>query len=685
MRRVTAPVPTVVAAFCCALLSVAFSPANAEVRAFLDRQQVYEDDQVRLTIEADGASANGQPELAPLRDDFMVGGTGTSRQTRIINGRRSDRTSWQVALEPKGVGTLTIPGIRVGDERTEPLTLKVEPVPAEGIGAPGDEVWLEVAVEADRDDLMVQQQVPLVVRAFSARPLLDYAIEVPEVDGALLTRIGRDRGEITSRAGRQYRVIERRFMLNPQRSGELRIPPITFDAELKTTSSARSGVRPPIPDLFDDPMIERMLGGIGGSPGFSMFERGEPARARSGPLTFEVASAPASFGGTHWLPASDLEIEDSWNPADGGEPPRLTVGEPATRTLTLVATGLAGNQIPEIEIPAPDGFRVYPEKTEASTRSDGETLIGVSRQQVTLIPTSAGDRVLPKIAVRWWDIDDDSERSAVVPALPVQVVGAAGPAAGQNRGSATDAGPAGAPADGAGADTGAGANSPPSAAPPSVDAEDAAPTEDGNGWLRIGVAIILAAALLLALAFWWRRSRDARGADLRLQTADGSGSLDHRESRSRAGWFGLRLPSLGSTRSRPPSLPGRKPVVPKAGGGEPERGAIEALRTACEHDEARGAASALLRWGSLRWPSDPPISLRTLATRVDASQRAEIEALERALYGAADAASEWRGDGLWQAVERGLAPPADGQRAGTGSSDGNQGADALAPLYPHRT
>ena len=56
-----------------------------------------------------------------------------------------------------------------------------------------------------------------------------------------------------------------------------------------------------------------------------------------------------------------------------------------TRTLTLTARGLAGNQIPDIPIPAPPGFRVYPGQTEAETRSDGETLIGISQQQVTLI------------------------------------------------------------------------------------------------------------------------------------------------------------------------------------------------------------------------------------------------------------------------------------------------------------
>ncbi|NBC50099.1 MAG: hypothetical protein GVY22_19445, partial [Gammaproteobacteria bacterium] len=396
------------------LLCSLASTALGAVRAYLDREQVYEGDQVRLTIEAQGRTPDSQPDLAPLRKDFRVGGTGTSRQTQIINGRRSDRTSWQIALEPKRLGTLRIPAIAVGSERTEPLTLKVEPVPAGGLGAPGDKVWLEVELGADADELIVQQQVPLTVRAYSAQPLIDYAIEMPAVDGVMLTRIGRDSGHLTTRAGRQYRVIERRFTLNPERSGPLRIPPITFRAELKAVSNGRGARAPGLSGLFDDPMFDRMLGGIGPAPGLGVFERGEPVRARSEALELEVAPAPASFGGPHWLPAAELEVQDSWNPADGGEVPRLVVGEPVTRTLTLVATGLAGSQIPQIEVPVPDGFRFYREQPEAETRSDGETLIGVSRQQVTLIPTRGGDRVLPRIAVPWWDTERAEERTAVV-------------------------------------------------------------------------------------------------------------------------------------------------------------------------------------------------------------------------------------------------------------------------------
>lgn len=622
----------------------------AEARAFLNQGQVYEGDRVLLTIERLGRSRGQEPDLAALDSDFEVGGVSTSQQTQFINGRRSDKTSWRVPLLPKRLGRLKIPAISVGSATTEPLTLVVEAVPEGGLGAPGDEVWLEVELGIDRDGqadaepdkldkLVVQQQVPLVVRAYSARPLLDYAIELPPIEGAVLTRIGRDQGSLTTRAGEQYRVIERRYTLNPERSGTLRIPPVLFEAELKTDGGRRPGslATRGLPDLFDDPMIDRMLGGMRFGPPGSMFERGEPARAQSEALTLEVAPSAEGFSGVHWLPATALEVDDSWNPADGGESPRLAVGEPATRTLTLTARGLAGNQIPEIEIPVPPGFRVYPGEIESETRSDGETLIGISRQQLTLIPTSGGEVELPRIEVPWWDTEAGQERSAAVPALALSV---AGPVAAAAPEPPPDAALAGGQTGNKVGTEAQGAEAP---AESGVTADRAARGQNtGDGFdfwawlLSTGGLSVLAALLVLGAVagLLWRRLRSAAPSRPQFRT-----SL-HQDARASA----------------------------------QARQARDALRSACERDDPQAAAAALLAWAGWSWPDDPPSGLGALAERA-ARGREEIAVLERQLYGQAPGQTAWRGEALWAAVMPGLA---EAQRPGRDQTD------RLAPLYPRQ-
>ncbi|WP_201217761.1 BatD family protein [Halochromatium roseum] len=645
----------------------------AEVRAFLNQSQVYEGDRVLLTIEGTGRSLGQEPDLTALNADFEVGGTSTSQQTQFVNGRRSDKTSWQVVLMPKRLGRLRIPPLAVGSATTEPLTLVVEAVPEGGLGAPGDLVWLEVELGSDpvgdvpsgspevassgsglndggpnqpknrvADKLVVQQQVPLVVRAYSARPLLDYAIDLPPIEGAVLTRIGRDQGSLTMRAGEQYRVIERRYTLSPERSGTLRIPPITFDAELKTDAGRRPGSlgMSGLPDLFDDPMLERMLGGMRlGAPG-SMFERGEPARAQSEALTLEVAPSAEGFSGEHWLPATALEVDDSWRPADGGKTPRLAVGEPATRILTLTARGLAGNQIPEIEIPVPPGFRVYPGQTESETRSDGENLIGMSRQQLTLIPTTAGELELPRIEVPWWDTASGQERTATVPALALSVSGAAAGAASEAAGRAALDRLEAEDAPGA-ARLGTGAEHADEhadeRADERADAGQGAEASAGTGRWRwsFGKLLVLAVAVVVA------------------------GGVMYRVWRRRS----------STRRALPGEQQGQRDVTPSA----EARRARDALRSACERDDAPAAAAALLAWAGALWPDDPPSGLGALAERAERG-RAQIQALERHLYAAAQSQPAWRGEVLWSAVRAGLKGAAMHAR--------EQGDDQLAPLYP---
>ncbi len=87
-----------------------------------------------LTIEAEGRNLPGEPDLTALADDFDVLGTSQGSEIRIVNGQRSDKRSWRITLAPKSIGTVEIPPIDVGDERTAPLTLTVS---AGAAGRPG--------------------------------------------------------------------------------------------------------------------------------------------------------------------------------------------------------------------------------------------------------------------------------------------------------------------------------------------------------------------------------------------------------------------------------------------------------------------------------------------------------------------------------------------------------------------
>ncbi|WP_200233401.1 BatD family protein [Thiohalocapsa halophila] len=602
----------------------------AEVSARFDRSTVHEGDTVNLIIETDGLRG-GQPDLSALDADFEVLGTSTGSRIQIVNGRQSAMRTWKVQLAPKRQGSIEVPPMPVGDERTPALRLTVTETPREPAGVPGDDLFLEVDVGGDGGPVFVQQQVPLTVRLYSALPLRGGELSSPRPDGAVLERLGEDVQYSTRRNGRRYQVIERRFSLSPERSGELRIPPVSFSGDLRSADGGPFG-DDRLAHLFRDPLFERFSSG---------FERGEPVRARSRAVTLEVEPQPDDFDGRWWLPARELAIDDSWE----RDPPALARGEPATRTLTITATGLAGSQIPEIAVPAPDSVRVYADDVEAETRTDGEKLFGVSRQQVTVMPTAGGSVTFPEIRVRWWDVQAGRERTAVVPARRLPVAGAAGGAASAGR----DAPAAGSTASAAAgpADAGAGDGAAPADAPlPNRLAETRRPV----GWL------LLVAALLGGLALLWR--------------------LRHRLPRPRLP--GALRPASGAAA---PGLTGngRRASAVRPGGGSAQ---VSALRAAAANGDARAAAQALLGLARRHWGASAPTSLGGIAARLAADGTAAgeqagaaVRGLEASLYG--PQAGAWDGSGFAEQVL-----PRFTSRAG--GAAGEAGDEALAPLYPQR-
>jgi len=586
----------------------------SDLRAYFDRKSVYEGDTVTLVIESTSGTL-GQPDLTDLDADFDLLGTSRSTSISIVNGQRTDTVRLLVTLAPKRTGTIEVPALKVGGKATQPLSLQVSEIPESGSGSGGDDVFLELDIDLESGEPMVQQQLPLTLRLFTGVPLLQGSLEDPRAAGALITKLGEDRKYSTRRNGREYQVVERHYTLSPERSGELRITPVAFEGSVRSERGRGRGSS--VGGPFNDPFFDRFFQGgpLSGDP-FGILERGERVSVRSRGITLDVKARPGGYGGEHWLPAESVEIADSW----AENPPELQVGEPVTRTLTLRAKGLSGPQIPEIEIPVADGLRVYPEKTESDTRSDGETVYGISTQGVTLIPSRAGELMIPEIRVTWWDTVEQRERVARVPGWTLNAKG--GSALGQAPEPPTKSA----------------ARLVQSAVPEAQEQsrqpmpETAAAEPGMEGRYLVGGAVL---SLLLVTGIAVLRRLRRRKLDAASVTQ--------------------RLPA--------------DPDIARTSGAA----ARKALRVACEANDARGAAKALLDWADAIWREDAPRNLGALGDRLVCGSD-EVRELERRLY--APGSHTWDGGGLWRALQ--------GELLDVRASKQRR-SDALEPLYPQRT
>lgn len=433
------------------LLSTASLAASAQTRAWLDRDRIALGETVTLNIETTSAAAS-EPDYAPLQTDFTVSGHTSRREFESINGRNSMRLLYAVALRPRRDGVLTVPALALGSELTQPLSLVVTPGDGRATGRAGDDVFIES--QADDDDPYVQQSVGWVVRLYSAAPLVSGQLDQPAPEGASLQRVGDDAQYQRDVGGRRYSVVERRFLLVPERSGTLTIPPASFEGR------GAGG-------FFDD-----LFGSNRGA-----------LQAQAAPRSLQVRPVP-NDAPQPWLPLQDLQLRYQSTPQE------LRAGTAATLVVEAVADGATAVQMPELQLPAIDGVQVFAEPVQADERFvDGRPRAKLTRR-FSLVPSRAGKIQLGGMRMSWWDVRAGAVRTATLPPLSWTALAGAAPATAPA--TSTTASPA--PADIAAADTGS----------PLLPIPGAS-----KGWV---LAALLFAALWLFTLVWGLHRGDARAA-----------------------------------------------------------------------------------------------------------------------------------------------------------------------------
>ncbi|WP_031340404.1 BatD family protein, partial [Xanthomonas maliensis] len=445
----------------CVAVCVTAVPAAAVTRAWLDRDSIDAGDSVTLNVETDQRGV--QPDFVPLRADFALGATNASQQMQVSNGGVTTRALFGVVLTPRKSGALIVPAVRVGRERTEPLPLQVNAAVAAAAAAPASGSAASVAQgneEAFVDTLVddrqpyVQQSVGVVVRLHYATQLTSGELDLPAPDGASLQRVGDDVSSTEMVDGRRYNVVERRFLLVPERSGPLVLPPARFNG--------RS-----VGGFFDD-----------------YFGRGNgELSARSASISMQVRAQPVNAP-QPWLPLRSLQLRYT------ATPQRATAGEAAQIVVEASARGATQAQFPELPTPAVPDAQVFAEPAQFDERFvDGSPQLRVTRRY-SVVPNRAGTLVVPGLQMGWWDVGAAAARMASLPDLTLEVAPGSGAFAATTTAPATSAAPAGA-----------------ASVPAGAALQLQAPAPPARPWGWMAAALVFALLWLATLGWGWRRRR----------------------------------------------------------------------------------------------------------------------------------------------------------------------------------
>ena len=401
------------------LTLLAAMPAQASVSATVNKTTVLAGDTLQLRIQRDG-SGDGQPDISVLKKDFDVLGSSRGSNVQIINGHMSTQTQISVLLAPKHNGKLQIPSLTWGTEQTAPIEITVGgaapqagarqgSIQGQGQGneqAENENSHIYLTISLDQKQPYVQAAVVLTVRLYADQSLYQASLDFPASNDVLVKPLGKDVQTNETRNGRNYQVVERKYLLFPQRSGKLSLNGPVLDAQVPGNSNN---------DPFDNIFRQMPFGG--------MVNATRPIRVHAKTIELNALPRPATAGSGNWLPAQKVTLQENWR----DEMATMHVGEPLTRHLHLEALGLTGAQLPDPAsfMTVPEGLKAYPDQATLADNPQGNSVLGSRDQNIALIASRSGKFELPAVHLSWWDTVHNQKREITLPSHTLNVLPAA--------------------------------------------------------------------------------------------------------------------------------------------------------------------------------------------------------------------------------------------------------------------
>ncbi|MBR3675939.1 MAG: BatD family protein [Alphaproteobacteria bacterium] len=405
--------------------ALAFNCYAGDFFANVEPQQVPLGETVKLELSYNGDDAGRlQPDFSGLRNDFTIYATSNSMQSNYTNGVFQQKRIWKLTLMPKREGVLTIPAISAGNYQTSPVEVEVLPSgsavvqpqknatsaaagtnnPQAAANAQSSDFWAELAVESKTP--YVEQELNGTIYIydrkgiqFRSEPYFD------DTDDWDIKRVGN--AEISEKNGQK--VIRFNYAFFPKKSGSLTIPVARMEGVYLS---------------YEETPISSSIGGL-----FRMFDANfdmsgllgvqKPVVLQTKPMTINVKPIPENYGKDWWLPATALKLSAKWI----DERPVFKVGEAVTREISLIASGVSENQLPELEFKETSAWKQYPEKPRFTTATHGNEFISEAVTRVVYIPQRGSEQIIPEIRLKWYNLKDDKMEMAVIPAEKMYVAG----------------------------------------------------------------------------------------------------------------------------------------------------------------------------------------------------------------------------------------------------------------------
>jgi hypothetical protein len=478
-----------------------------------------------------------------------------SNNISIINGNYQRNIKWVLQVMPKLVGDFVIPAIPFGTDKTKPFQITVKPANQAGSGGL-DGLIFELKV--DKPTVYVQGQVLVTLRLMVDRSISGYSMSDLTINNmdVVIEPLGEVKQYQTKLGDKDYLVLEKQMALFPQQSGRLEIEPAVAEVQMSNRSSS-------------------VFGGFASA--------GNIRRIGSQSVSIEVLTIASESNAKQWLPATQLSLAEEWQ----GDIKKLVVGEPVTRTITLVAEGLTSAQLPDLDSTPVDGIKLYPDKPLLQNQKTSAGMVGIRQQKIALIPTQAGIYTLPEVIIDWWNVNTGEQEQAKIPSRTIEVTAATDPRS--SNGATQDQQPKSPSSNG------------------SLSRLDS-PTE-GSNLFWVWLSLLLGVGWAGTIFIWWYDKHRKLGKDR------------------------LDINPLNTDRLKTPG----------------QRKAMAQLSQSCISNNARDTRDSLLVWANSLDINQSFVNLNQLGFYFGDEFQVQINRLNQSLYG--DHEGDWKGTDILRCCE----------------------------------
>lgn len=366
----------------------ALAQAN-HITASVDRDNIGLQETLTLIVTAD-EQTRSTPDFSALKNDFDVLSTSRSQSIRIINGHTESSTDWHITLAPKRAGKLLIPSFSIDDAISDAIEIQVSKQPQSQSSS--DEP-VHASIEVEKYSAFVQEQILVKIKLTTQVNLSQAELQPLELKNAIVVNLNQQQYQTTVN-GKPQLVVETSYAIFPQESGELVIPNLTYTVAVDSMRT------------WDDPFGRR---------GSNIM------RLRTDEQHINVKAAPDKNIANSWQPANKITLNEGWS--SGLD--QLKVGEPVTRTITIVADGLTGGQIAPLTTANVEGLTFYPDQAQSKDNKSNKGVQGTRTETMAIIPNRPGSFTLPEITLHWWNTNSQSMQTTTLPAKTLHVVGEA--------------------------------------------------------------------------------------------------------------------------------------------------------------------------------------------------------------------------------------------------------------------